>query len=561
MRINGKNLCIGCMNPLDASGQCSCCHLNQDQYKPIPRCLLPGTVLADRYILGRVLGEGSFGITYIGLDCVLDHRVAIKEYYPSDLVSRDVIRGTDKNVYVYESRAKTEYKENLDKFLNEARCLTRFNQLNGIVSVRDFFYENETAYIVMEYVSGMSVKEYIRENGPMEGERVLELMKPVLETLFQIHRTGMVHRDISPDNILFSGSGELVLIDFGSARMRNMEMTRSMTVVFKRGYSPEEQYRARGRQGAWSDVYAICATMYFMLTGKTPEDAIERMLGAPMKSLTEMPEVELAVWQKKALMKGISVKAEDRYENVGELLAELYAEKEIPDRRPISIRLKFWKISVVVGAVLFILAGCFLWRTLPFGKSYSGKSAVSHEAASVSHEVSPVPMTASPKPVSYKMVKCTDLTKKKAQAVLEKLKEADLSIKWKKAYSNRVPKGHVIRQSIKEGTVWTQGEQKEVILTLSKGPKPVKVPNVCGLTGENAKGQLNKKKLKCRMVWENSQQISGIVIRQSKAAGSKVAKKTTITITVSRGPAATPRPSGKRRNKATEDNDFVGSIS
>ncbi len=139
MRINGKNFFIGCMNPLDASGQCSCCHLDQDQYKPIPRCLLPGTVLTDRYILGRVLGEGSFGITYIGLDCVLDHRVAIKEYYPSDLVSRDVIRGTDKNVYVYESRAKTEYKENLDKFPNEARCLTRFNQLNGIVSVRDFF--------------------------------------------------------------------------------------------------------------------------------------------------------------------------------------------------------------------------------------------------------------------------------------------------------------------------------------------------------------------------------------------------------------------------------------
>ncbi len=209
----------------------------------------------------RILGEGSFGITYIGLDCVLGHRVAIKEYYLSDLVSRDVIRGTDKNVYVYESRAKTEYKENLDKFPNEARCLTRFNQLTGIVSFRDFFYENEMAYIVMEYVSGMSVKEYIRENGPMEGERVLHLMKPVLETLSQIHKTGMVHRNISPDNILFSGSGKLVLIDFGSARVQNMEMTRSMTIVFKRGYSPEEQYRARGWQGAWSDVYAVCVTI------------------------------------------------------------------------------------------------------------------------------------------------------------------------------------------------------------------------------------------------------------------------------------------------------------
>lgn len=237
-----------------------------------------------------------------------------------------MIRGTDKNVYVYGRQGKEEYQNNLNKFLNEARCLTRFTHWDSIVSVRDFFYENKTAYIVMEYIHGMSVKDYILQHGPMQGKRVLQLMKPVLETLARIHKTGLVHRDISPDNILFSDKKELVLIDFGAARVCNMEMTKSMTVMFKRGYSPEEQYRAKGRQGAWSDVYAICATMYFMLTTRIPEDAIERMLGASMKSLVEMPEVELQTRQKEALMKGISIRAEDRYEAIEKLMAELYVD-------------------------------------------------------------------------------------------------------------------------------------------------------------------------------------------------------------------------------------------
>ena len=259
-------------------------------------------------------------------DKVLSKRVAVKEYYPTDYVSRDVLRGTDRKVYVYESRVKKEYKDNLDKFLNEARCLTRFNHMAGIVAVQDFFYENETAYIVMDYVGERNVKQEIRENGAMDAKEVLMLMRPILEALSKIHRTGMVHRDISPDNILFAEDDSLVLIDFGSARIRNMEMTKSMTIVFKRGFSPEEQYRAKGKQGAWSDVYAVCATMYFMMTGQAPEDVIERMIGAKVIPLSDFPEINISERAKNAIMKGISIRAEDRYASMDSLICDLYEE-------------------------------------------------------------------------------------------------------------------------------------------------------------------------------------------------------------------------------------------
>lgn len=562
MWINGVNLCIGCMKPLDDSGECPFCHLEQDAYQPIPRCLLPGTVLADRYVLGRVLGEGSFGITYMGWDQVLEHRVAIKEYYPSDYVSRDVIRGTDKNVYVYERQGKEEYQENLNKFLNEARCLVRFNQCDGIVSVLDFFYENETAYIVMEYIHGMSVKNYIRSHGPMEGKRVLQLMKPVLETLAKVHKTGMVHRDISPDNILFSDNEELVLIDFGSARVRNMEMTKSMTVVFKRGYSPEEQYRAKGRQGAWSDVYAICATMYFMLTAKTPEDAIERMIGASMKSLVEMPEVELSIRQKEALMKGISVRAEDRYETIGKLMAELYAKEsnlsEQSGGERNGIGRKRLGIAAVGSICLFFLLGGFFLNRQSHGETYLSASPESHSA--IQSTAAP---TVSPALVRYEMIQCVGMTKKKALGALGAFESSGLTVKWKEAYSARVKKGRIIEQSVKAGTYWFGKENRTLTLTLSKGTKPVTVPDVQGILWERAQSRLEKKKLKCRVVWENSNRGRGLVIRQSRKAGDKVAEGTRVTLTVSRGPTpvSTPKPSEQQKKPKTKDNEYAGVIS
>lgn len=263
MKVNGRERCVGCMKPLTAEGRCAYCGLQQDKYRPIPRCLRPGMCLRDRYVLGRCSGR-AFGISYIAWDCLLDTVVAIKEYFPASLVSRHISEeDEDTNVYIYEKRESQKYQESLKKYLGEAKSLSAYYDLDGIVSVRDFFYANNTAYIVMGYVDGISVKEYVEKNGPIEGEKFLRMLEPVIQSLAKVHQTGVLHRDISPDNMLLTRDEKLVLIDFGAARKENINMTRSMTVVFKRGFSPEEQYRTRGQQGAWTDVYALCATAYY----------------------------------------------------------------------------------------------------------------------------------------------------------------------------------------------------------------------------------------------------------------------------------------------------------
>lgn len=305
----------------------------KQEHKQSPRCLLPGTVLAERYKINKVVGEGAFGITYMGEDTLLDLTVALKEFYPSDMVSRDVIRGSDTNVYFYEQINKEEYDNYLNRFLNEAKCLSKFNDVSGIVSVRDFFYENNTAYIVMDYLDGVSVNEYIKSNGPMNSKEVLTLMRPVLKAMAGVHKTGLIHRDISPDNLLFTQKGELVLIDFGLARVRNVELTRSLTVAFKRGFSPEEQYRSRGKQGPWSDIYALCTTMYFMMTGKVPEEAVERLYGTKLCPISEFKNVQLSERQAQGIMKGASVKAEERYQSIEQLLFDLYDQDEIAEKQ------------------------------------------------------------------------------------------------------------------------------------------------------------------------------------------------------------------------------------
>lgn len=258
MKVNGRERCIGCMKLLNAEGKCPHCGFVQDGYEPIPRCLRPGTYLKERYMLGRVLGEGSFGISYIAWDCLLDTVVAIKEYFPASLVSRHISEDGDRNVYIYEKAEKQKYQESLEKYLQEAKSLSAYYDLDGIVSVRDFFYENNTAYIIMGYVDGVSVKEYVEKNGPIEGEKLLHMLEPVICSLMKVHQTGVLHRDISPDNILLTRDERLVLIDFGAARRENINMTRSMTVVFKRGFSPEEQYRTRGRQGVIDKASGMC---------------------------------------------------------------------------------------------------------------------------------------------------------------------------------------------------------------------------------------------------------------------------------------------------------------
>ncbi len=496
MYINGKNLCIGCMRPLDSEGACSFCGLIQADYSPIPRCLTPGTELAGRYVTGKVLGEGSFGITYMGWDKKMGMPVAVKEYFPSDMVSRDVICGSDNSVYLYENQKKRDYDSYLKKFLDEAKCLSRFNQIRGIVSVLDFFYENNTAYIVMQYIDGVSVKEYVAKNGAINAKQVLEMIRPVLTALEQVHATGIVHRDISPDNMIITRDGNLVLIDFGAARMHNIDHTRTMTVMFKRGFSPEEQYRTKGRWGAYTDVYSVCAELYFMMTGKTPVDSVIRALGDDMTSLVSMKEIGISLRQRKAVMKGMAVSAKNRWQSIRELYEALYDEDFARDRG-------WWKNKIfrrlAAGAALFLLlSGAYGFFRVEAGKqnvqtgSGSGLTESDREAGTLPESGVPLleDFPGLPKEKAEEKVKVPALTGLGAATAREKLERKKLKCKIKRVESAK-EKGIVIRQSIKNGKMVAKGTC--VTLTASKGKPPAApVPTAVPAAGASDSGQRNK---------------------------------------------------------------------
>lgn len=564
MKVNGRERCVGCMKPLTAEGRCAYCGLQQDKYRPIPRRLRPGMCLRDRYVLGRVLGEGSFGISYIAWDCLLDTVVAIKEYFPASLVSRHISEeDEDTNVYIYEKRESQKYQESLKKYLGEAKSLSAYYDLDGIVSVRDFFYANNTAYIVMGYVDGISVKEYVEKNGPIEGEKFLRMLEPVIQSLAKVHQTGVLHRDISPDNMLLTRDEKLVLIDFGAARKENINMTRSMTVVFKRGFSPEEQYRTRGQQGAWTDVYALCATAYYALTGKAPDESIQRVLEDDMPSLTEMTDVDLPMQQKRAFMKGMTVDFHHRYQTMDELYQGLYQQGR--DKKHLGA----W----LAGAAAVVCCVALLGTGAVYGlhkHSQAKKDAIQTEAPQQTAlaEVTTTPYAADVQ--EYQMISFKSMTKKEALKALAG-QDTELSVQWKYRYSSRIKKGRIVTQSIPAKTRYRGETYSKIVLTISKGKRKTEVPKLTGVSKERARTLLKERKL--HWTWKEVERegTEGIVASQSRTAGSKVPVGTTIVVTITRKPkqqiVATAQPkataapkTGTKAQKKSDSGQFVGVI-
>lgn len=282
-----------------------------------------GTILHERFVVKKVIGVGGFGITYLGEDTLLESQVAIKEYMPEGYLRATLLeKGSDSD---------SLFQKGLEDFLHEAKLLSRCQELDGIVSVRDFFRENETAYLVMDYISGTSVKERVWMQGKVSPDEVLEQMKPVIFSLAKLHKIGYLHRDISSDNLLYTSQNRLKLIDFGSARKMNPDGDSTRTIMFKRGYAAEEQYRAKGRQGAWTDIYGICTVLYFMLTGVTPAEAVERVIRDEVIPLEKQPQIELDLSKKRTIDKGMSVFGKDRFQSVEELYEGLYMESIASD--------------------------------------------------------------------------------------------------------------------------------------------------------------------------------------------------------------------------------------
>lgn len=262
--------CIHCMQKIeDGASVCGFCRFPQDTPQKDPDALSPGTQLRNRFVLGRELGRGGFGITYVGYDNYLDFRVAIKEYYPQALAAR--LPGETK-IYWRSIPLRDAGCQNV---IREAQKMFKLRDLPTAVRVLDVFYENDTAYIAMDYVEGETLKEYLLKNGVLSPEECLELMMPVLDTMIQLHQAGIIHRDISPDNIMVQRDNTPRILDLGAAK--DIQTTSGHTVpVAKNGFSPKEQYQTEGDIDTWTDVYSLCATMYYALTGKVPPAAMDR---------------------------------------------------------------------------------------------------------------------------------------------------------------------------------------------------------------------------------------------------------------------------------------------
>ena len=301
-------ICYKCMKEYSGC-YCQHCGFKPETYEPVPTALVPMTVLHNQYIIGAVLGKGGFGITYIGYDNFNYRKVAVKEFYPSSVVYRDGSQTTEITV---PSNMKQIYENGVKKFYNEAVTLSKLQDIPAIVDIYDFFYENNTAYIVMEFIDGTAVDQIVLNQGGLDIDITLTIYYPIIQALKKVHAAGILHRDISPSNVMLDERFMSRLIDFGSSRAYSHEMSTDLTVILKKGFAPIEQYSRKGKHGPAEDVYAICASMYYTMTGKVPPAAPDRRVFDTLQPIHNF-SVDIPENIEKIIMKGLSVQAYDRY--------------------------------------------------------------------------------------------------------------------------------------------------------------------------------------------------------------------------------------------------------
>ncbi|MDD6637737.1 MAG: protein kinase [Lachnospiraceae bacterium] len=306
-----ERYCFSCFRELE-EGQsvCPACGYSEEQDAgEFPLALPHNTILNGRYITGRILGQGGFGITYTAQDWKTKQLVAIKEYLPDTMATR--VGST--TVSVYSGERAENFNFGKASFLQEAETLAEFNGNPNIVGIHSYFEENGTAYFVMDYVQGISFQKYIREQGgKVSWQDAQRILLPVMNALAAVHSKGIIHRDVTPDNIILASDGTVKLLDFGAARYSLGDRSRSLDVVLKHGFAPKEQYTRHGRQGAYTDVYTLAASFYFAITGRKPPDSIDRLeeddLIPPSSLGIEIPEQ-----LEEAILKGLAVSIGDRY--------------------------------------------------------------------------------------------------------------------------------------------------------------------------------------------------------------------------------------------------------
>ena len=502
--------------------------------------LNPGTMLHDRYIMGRVLGYGGFGVTYIGWDGKLEQKVAIKEYLPSEFSTR---MPGQTCVTIFNGDKSEQFAAGLDKFVDEGNRLAKFMNEQGIVKIYDSFQENDTAYIVMEYLEGETLAQRLEREGTIPEDEAVEMLMPIMESLKAVHEEGIIHRDISPDNIFLKSDGTVKLIDFGASRYATTTYSRSLTVIVKPGYSPEEQYRSSGDQGPHTDVYSLAATLYKMITGKRPPDAMDRRKKIESKNVDLLLEPtrinkSISVNRENAILNALNIRIEDRTPDIETFMQEINADPPAKRRAghikkidvlswPLWLKILIPSLLAVVITMGTLLAtGVIKFSSLfnstlntpdgylqmpdLYGTKYDGleKELSKYEYKNVK---------------AYKGINYT---------IIESI-ESEYAETGTVVYQD-IPAGSFITKSDKVGLKVNRGTG---VLEAVNGVSTV--PFVVGSSQEEAIEMLTKAGLKYAVKEAYNDNVdAGLVSEQSIEFGKEVAEGTEITITVSKGPEA-----------------------
>ena len=341
------NRCFGCMEEIKGY---PCPHCGFDPRAQQDNYVLPcGTVLNGHYVVGKVLGQGGFGITYIGFDLSLQRRVAIKEFYPKGQAMRMSTLGTSLQ-WASDGVSQTVHTTGMDSFLREAQKMAKVEDIPEVVGVRECFRENDTAYIIMDYIEGKTLLSVLKEKGPMPWEQARDIFLPAISAMEKVHQAGLVHRDLSPDNLMLTDKGVRIL-DLGAAKDLSANSGASSAQVAKGGYSPLEQYTQRGGSGPWSDVYAMAATIYYTLTGVLPPNAIDRMeqdsIDWELLSQRGVPSGIIS-----ALQKAMAVTVKGRTQSMAEFLGQLQSTGTSHKKKPYIVIAAVAVVAVLLGLAL-----------------------------------------------------------------------------------------------------------------------------------------------------------------------------------------------------------------
>lgn len=476
MKMGKEVRCLGCMRLYnDTYDVCPYCGYENNQETVALLHMDPGTVLQGRYLIGRALGTGGFGVTYLGYDTKLDRKIAVKEYLPSEFATRMLHK---EEILVSNSGKSLQlFERGRDRFLQEARKLAQLGDVDGIVHIFDSFEANNTAYIVMEYLDGETLEDHLQRVGTLPEEQALEMIVPILKTLDEVHSHGILHRDIAPDNIFLvpgeDGRLHVKLIDFGASRFAATTHSKSVTMLIKPGYSSAEQYQSNGEQGTFTDVYSVGAVLYRMLTGQVPADAFERRTQVqngkrdPLKEPSDICR-DISEVVENAVMNALSIRAEDRTPTAGEFLAEL--QSDTPAKRRVSsvrkidfLKWPLWaKIGVPAAAAavisLIVLLACGV-----IGFNFAEKNFALPDG-----------MCYVPDVVNYDI---DDVTSWVEDAELVMYNAGG-------SYAPGTPENIVLTQDVPAGSVVMKNTR--ISVTVSTGKEKYLMPDVTGMTQEAA---------------------------------------------------------------------------